>query len=34
MGIDFSWAQKIEGSEAERIKQMQARIQELEGKGK
>lgn len=31
MGIDFSWAQRIEGSEAERIKKLQTRVRELEG---
>jgi hypothetical protein len=32
MGIDFSWAQKIEGSESEKMKGMEAKIKELEGK--
>lgn len=32
MGIDFSWAQQIERSESESVKQLESKVRELEGK--
>lgn len=30
MGIDFSWAQRIEGSEQEKVKKLESKVRELE----